>query len=516
MKQKAIAEIYHQETKYYECEMAKHQRPLDWSSQPSPYKSYHTEKKIDLVPYLPLRNNPFTEKPIEPVLEDKGYPFGIGAISRLLYFTNGVTGILQYPNGQSLSLRAAPTAGGLYPTECYIAVRDVSTLDDGVYNFQVKDHSLVPVWEGNFWSEFEKYCLGHEAIGQSQLLVILTAVYRRSAWRYHERAYRRILLDTGHVLGNLFAYAHEESFSPCPIAGFVDKLLNRLLFLEEAEEGVLFVVALPQHQPNNVLRHDALMASSSHPLSDIDWHEDAENPLLLRLHQSSSMLPEEPSAASDEEQLPEPSQAEGPSQAEEKYAIKPKVLLSGAPIDWQNSMGPTILLRRSTRAYLGKSCSKEVLSSILEYAYPSPDVTSLVDASLLETYLVIQRVEGVDAGVYYYAPEQKSLRTIYSGDFKNQTWHFCLGQDLAKDAAALVIHTAFLKDALMRYGNRAYRYLHLDAGYIGQRINLAAIRLGLGVSGIGGFYDDEVNALLGLSLEHIIVYITTLGQPYGQ
>ena len=64
------------------------------------------------------------------------------------------------------------------------------------------------------------------------------------------------------------------------------------------------------------------------------------------------------------------------------------------------------------------------------------------------------------------------------------------------------------------YGDRAYRYLHLDAGQIGERINLAAIRLNLGVSGIGGFYDDEVNALLGLPLEQIIVYITTLGQAH--
>ena len=41
---------------------------------------------------------------------------------------------------------------------------------------------------------------------------------------------------------------------------------------------------------------------------------------------------------------------------------------------------------------------------------------------------------------------------------------------------------------------------------------LAAVKLGLGVSGIGGFYDDEVNALLGLSLDYIVVYITVLGR----
>jgi len=45
MGKKAFSEIYHQETKYNEAEMAKHQQPLDWVSAPSPFKAYHSEKK---------------------------------------------------------------------------------------------------------------------------------------------------------------------------------------------------------------------------------------------------------------------------------------------------------------------------------------------------------------------------------------------------------------------------------------------------------------------------------------
>ena len=56
--------------------------------------------------------------------------------------------------------------------------------------------------------------------------------------------------------------------------------------------------------------------------------------------------------------------------------------------------------------------------------------------------------------------------------------------------------------------------MHLDAGQLGQRLNVAAIALGLGASGIGGFYDDEVNEALGIPEEEAVVYITTLGRPY--
>ena len=48
---------------------------------------------------------------------------------------------------------------------------------------------------------------------------------------------------------------------------------------------------------------------------------------------------------------------------------------------------------------------------------------------------------------------------------------------------------------------------------LGERLNLAAIRMGLGVSGIGGFFDDQVNELLGIPDREAVLYITTLGRP---
>jgi len=506
MEKKALAEIYHEETKYHEARMGKFQRPLDWGAQPTPYKEYHSEKKIDLIPYLPFQNNPFTGEPLPPAKEQGGYPFGIGEISRLLYFTNGVTGLLQYPTGQTLTLRAAPTAGGLYPTEMYVAIRGLSVLENGIYNFQVKDHSLVPVWEGDFWEEFERYCMRHEAIANANLLVIMTAVYQRSAWRYQERAYRRILLDTGHILGNLVVYAPEEGFTPFPIGGFLDSSLNRLLFLDEAEEGVLAVVALPQSEkihPEEI-RPTSAVASNQMPKG-----EDTLKMLQLQLHRVSSILPGEKIDLSQVRQPPDLKILES------KYNHKEAHLLPDVPIDWGEGIGHTILLRRSTRGFSGEGFLKEELAAILEYSYlPFNSVPlPLFDPSILETYLVVQKVVGLQEGVYYYVPQKNELRLLTAGDFREQTWHFCLGQELARDAAALVIHIAHLKRAVEKYGDRAYRYLHLDAGQIGERLNLAAIRLGLGVSGIGGFYDDEVNALLGLSLDEIVVYITTLGRP---
>ncbi len=515
MIRKTLAEIYHQETKYEETKMARYQRQLDWAAQPSPVKEYYSDKKIDLTPYLPFQNHIFTGEPLASPKDGEGHPFGKGAISRLLYFTNGVTGILRYPTGQSVYLRAAPTAGGLYPTEIYLAMRGLPNMEDGIYNFHVSDHTLVPVWEGDFWNEFERYCIYHEAVGRAQLLMIFTAVYQRSVWRYQERAYRRILLDTGHVLGNLTTYAIEEDFIPYPIGGFFDTELNRLLFLNESDEGVLAVVPLLQAAKTSSEEiHHPSAVSSSFKMTKAFKEED---PLQIKLHRVSSIFSGE---RVDLEGGPSTlSLAERIDRVEMRYRHKEAVPLPAVPLDLiKERLGQTIVRRRSTRAFSGEALLADEMAAILEYAYrPLLSHPALFfDPSLLETYLLIQNVAECRQGIYYYSALKGEMRLLSAGDFKEQAWHFCLGQDLAKDAALLVIHIANLKEAIDCYGDRTYRYLHLDAGHIGERMNLAAIHLGLGVSGIGGFYDDEVNALIGLSLDRIVVYITTLGRPQNE
>ena len=510
---RSLAEAYHQMTKYFREEVTENPRRLDWATQPAPHKEYHSERKVELVHYLPFPKNPFTGGPLEPRPEGEGEPFGLAELSRLLYFSNGVTGMLQYPNGNMQYFRAAPSAGALYPTEIYLAVRDIPSLDNGVYNFQVRDHSIIPLWDGNFWDEFERYCFGHEAISQSRLLLILTGVYERSAWRYQDRAYRRILLDTGHILGNINVCAKRQGFGVYPISGFFDGALNQLLFLDEEEEGVLTMCAMPRLSDLQAIE---IRKSSVYPSVLTEEKSEGESKsLLLRLHLASRIGKGE---GKREGELPDE------RAREEKYRDRPAVPFKGGAIDWGSGIEETIFRRRSTRAYSGDGFKREELASVLTFSYEPAilndegfaaqrGLPQVFDPSLLETYVVVHDVGDLERGIYCYAPKSQELRLIRTGDFRREAWEFSLGQELGRDAAALVIHTSNLPAAVAKYGDRAYRYLHLDAGHIGQRLNLAALRLNLGASGIGGFFDDEVNRMLEISLDQAIIYITTLGVP---
>jgi SagB-type dehydrogenase family enzyme len=132
---------------------------------------------------------------------------------------------------------------------------------------------------------------------------------------------------------------------------------------------------------------------------------------------------------------------------------------------------------------------------------------------LVETFVAVSGVTGLEEGCYYYAPHAQELRQVRFKNFRRELHYLCLGQDLGRDAAAVVFHTADLQRAVAEYGDRAYRYLHLDAGHLGQRLNIAAVQLGLGVSGIGGFFDDQVNQVLSIPDDEAVLYITTIGRP---
>lgn len=502
------AVVYHELTKYSEQELLQNPRQLDWSTKPSVYKELVSERKVDLTPFLPFSRNPFTGAPLEPSPVRQGDPVGLAQISRLLYFTYGITAVVKSPQ-EAHALRAAPSAGALYPAEIYVATRGVEGVPDGVHDYQVRDHSLVTLWDGDFWSEFQRYAYGHEAIEKSNLLVIFSAVFFRSSWRYEERAYRRILLDTGHALGNLEAYAPLEHLRVYPVSGFCDSALNGALFLDPNDEGVLMVCALVR--PEDVA-DIAVRRSSVYPSGIVGTPvRTPREGLLQRLHEASSIPGTE---VFSEGKVPDV----GPLEA--LHRDQPEVPLAGAPFDLP--VPETILIRRSTRAFSGDALSAKQLGTILGYSYEvaapdeQPEDTGrprVLDPSLIETYLIVQAVEGIDPGVYYYAPRSRTLRALRKGQFRDQSHHFCLGQELGLSAAVVVVHVSDLQRALGKYGERAYRYLHLDAGHLGERMNLSAIALGAGASGIGGFFDDEVNSLLGIDPERIVVYVTCLGKP---
>jgi SagB-type dehydrogenase family enzyme len=178
------------------------------------------------------------------------------------------------------------------------------------------------------------------------------------------------------------------------------------------------------------------------------------------------------------------------------------------------SFGEVARMRRSALDFIGTgSMSLAQLSAILEAAsmLPSADFAA---TRLIQLYLYVHRVEGLEPGVYRHCARTGKLQPIRLGDQRVMAAGLSLGQDLAGNACVAFSMIADLEQAARSYGDRGYRYAHFEAGAIGQRLYLAAEALGLRATGIGAFFDDEVNRYLALSPEQgQVVYHFAIGHP---
>jgi len=495
----SIAQYYHERTKYDPQTIASKSNGLDWSQQPYPFKEYKIGQTFDLKPYLSRQTVP-----------QKGNFWR--RISRILGCSYGLTAKIA-TMGSPLYLRSAPSAGGLYPAEVYLISRGTEFLPAGLYSYQGQSHSLLLFWESDVWTNLQSACFWNPVLENTDIALVTSAIFYRSAWRYEDRAYRRIFLDTGHLLGNIELSASINDYRAHLIGGFNDSQMNELLYLDSEKESVMTVIALADLLNIRQNLHPSTTALPS--ATTTLYPKIAEGELLSSLQRATIIATDEKIEANIT-----------PSNWEDKYNFPfcLKVSVTSRPVNWGEDLidlESTILKRRSTRAYSGASLSLDELRALLHFTYqpqdyagqnldPNPDYFAL---DLLETFIAVSAVTGLEEGCYYYAPKAQELRQIRFKNFRQELHYLCLGQDLGRDAAAVVFHTADLSKAVAKYGDRVYRYLHADAGHLGQRLNLAAIHLGLGVSGIGGFFDDQVNEVLGIPSDEAVIYITTLGRP---
>ena len=177
--------------------------------------------------------------------------------------------------------------------------------------------------------------------------------------------------------------------------------------------------------------------------------------------------------------------------------------------------------RRSVRLFTRQPLGLEQLSYLLwaatgiqrrEHGYEFRTAPSAGALYPIETYLVVNNVEGLPRGVYHYSIRNHLLEELSTGDYARAIAAAALGQSVCAEAAVVLVWTAIFGRSKWKYGQRAYRYVYLDAGHIGQNLALAAVSLGLGSCQVGALYDEEVNGIVGVDgQEESVVYLSAVG-----
>jgi SagB-type dehydrogenase family enzyme len=162
-------------------------------------------------------------------------------LGRLLYASYGVRGTKQV-EGELTWDRNAPSAGGLYPLELYAAVQQVAGLADGIYHYDARGQTLELRRTGSHLATIGDMAIGQEMIADANVVIVLTAVFARTMWKYGQRGYRYVWLDAGHVGQNVYLAGTALGLGVAAVGGFFDRELNELLALPEEERSIYLLV----------------------------------------------------------------------------------------------------------------------------------------------------------------------------------------------------------------------------------------------------------------------------------
>jgi len=479
---------YHEATKHTVESLRTSRHMLDWANMPDPFRHYEGVPVLDLPADPPSPRIPA----LELLLGASGGTSaanGPAFLSQLLFYSAAISASKLVPStGHRYALRVNPSSGNLHPTEFHFCTRGLKHWPDGLYHYRPSSHMA----EQRALGAFETKLAGEPA----PIVFVLTSIAWREAWKYRDRAYRYCLHDMGHAWQALALAARALGCDSFAIGNFPDEEVARLCRLSEDEWPMLIIslrdLSIPKHNIPAPEPETVWFGGSANRLSA----EQIPYPLIDRMHAATRVMDSESGVVSGaapgrgEIRLPSPASS-----------IRP--------------FGEVARTRRSALDFEGgsRSMSLAQLSAVLAVT-AQPFSADFAGARFIQLYLYAHRVDGLEPGVYRHWPELGELQQIRSGDQCVAAAGLSLGQDLAGNACVAFSMIADLDRAVRSHGERGYRYVYFEAGAIGQRLYLAAKALGLGATGIGAFFDDEVHRYLDVqSGEGQVVYHFAIGYP---
>lgn len=203
------------------------------------------------------------------------------------------------------------------------------------------------------------------------------------------------------------------------------------------------------------------------------------------------------------------------------YSDKIKIELPPPKIKVTKEFTEIINNRKSIRDFSDKPLNLEQLSYLLwscagiqrtEHNITYRTAPSAGALYPIETYVVVNKTEYLDNGVYHYAIQNHELELIKTGSFGIPIANAALGQIMCAKSSVTFVFTAIFSRSKWKYKQRAYRYIYLDAGHIAENLGLAVSALNLGGCHIAAIFDDEINKILEIDgIEESAIYLMPVG-----
>ncbi|MHB9841641.1 SagB/ThcOx family dehydrogenase [Paraburkholderia terrae] len=490
---------YHERSKHHVNFYAPGPGRLDWTTQPDPFRVFHGTPRVDLplaAETLTTRYNALRCGALPPA-----HAFDLTSLAILFELSLGLSAWKSY-GAQRWALRCNPSSGNLHPTESYLLCPALPGVSAGVYHYLSREHALEQraAVDDLRWTE---------AFSDSGVLVGISSIHWREAWKYGMRAWRYCQHDCGHVIAALSYAATALGWQTRLVEAVADDELADLLgsnrsadFVDAEAEApdVLLWIGNPEWRPDLERMRTALdkaqWSGRANQLSSghVKW------PDIDSIHRATHKV-----------RTPEPT---SPNPELRPPPARPALDLRFAQIARQ---------RRSAVNFDGTTrIASAAFFSMLACLLPrrdTPPWNALISPAEVHAALFVHRVDGLEPGLYMLVRNPGALPVLRQSLRPEWLWkktgpdylplYFLLPYDLRTVARLICCHQDIAADGCFALGMIArfeialkqpwrYRHLFWECGILGQVLYLEAEAAGVRATGVGCFFDDEMHTLLGV------------------
>ncbi len=521
----AISDLfeYHRRTKHHPGRFARSAGYMDWDNQPDPFRTYRG------APRVALRTG---SDEGGPDLDQLGVPGAVDAapaeldmVARLLFHSLALSAWKAHASGARWSLRCNPSSGNLHPTEGWVICGDLAGLEagSGIYHYSPLHHEL----EQRRPLSAEQFDRLTRHLPPGALILALSSIHWREAWKYGERAFRYCNHDVGHALAAVALSAAALGWRAAALPGLSDEQLGQLLGLPprqgpEPEHPDLALCIWPggeappppgwtpeQEVLDQVTAADPAGVANRLSQSHHEWSviEEVAHFCVSPGGGQTPTLP--PGRAVGNRRLPARPVLRGRRSAVEmdrsrsRISAEDMACLLAALMPWTSNIPLAALTAEPATHLLFFVHRVDGMAEGLYCLPRSPGAEQRLQEAMRPDYLWLP-AQGV--------PDDVPLRLLAEGDLTDLAGAMSCGQDIAADGAFAVAMVSELSRRVEADGPRAYRQLFWEAGALGQVLYVQAEAAGRRGCGIGCYFDDAVHRFLGLQGEAIqVLYHFTVG-----
>jgi SagB-type dehydrogenase family enzyme len=503
---------YHDGTKHDFNRFARSLGYLDWASQPDPFRAFPGARPFPLYPMPGASTETYAPRRVTfdqaCLIDVPPVPLTAAAIGDLLRHALGLSAWKRHQSSR-WSLRVNPSSGNLHPTEAYVIAPAVSGLSHRptIYHYAPDRHALEQrtSFDDDVW---EKAFEGRRDV----VVIALTSIHWREAWKYGERAFRYCQHDLGHAAAAVSIAAGLLGWHSRLLPSWSHRDLAAIAGLDRDQDFVdaeredpgcaIAIGATPFTGSTATIRR--LVDAATHA----EWSGHASQ--LSEDHVTWSFIDEVAKATED------------PGRSLELAApvARPQHTAADRDIDAR----ALLLQRRSALAFderssIDRATFIDMLSRTMPGArapWGTPWWTPRVHLAVF-----VHRVDNVTPGLYALvrdpdvvdrlraacrpdflwerADDGLPLWLLAPADVRLLSARLCCDQDIAADGFFSAGMLADFDASLQTFGPSFYRHLFWETGMVGQVLYLEAEAAGARGTGIGCFYDDPVHGVLGLT-----------------